>query len=230
MGNRWVVRLPTQHLTHQLAHVHGSGRLRVFVGVFGNHACVPWCLRDKATINCFCPATFYECFTSKVTKEADVEKAVAEVKKEFGRVDCLFNNAGYQGLFAPVDDYSVEDFEKVLKINVTGVFSMLKYVSKVMIDQKGGSIVNTASCAGLGCPTAMPAYGTSKAAVLHLTKISALDLAPSNVRVNSAFIGPEDGFMWRRQVELQAQANPTHAPERLGHGDEGATHWLKNIL
>merc|ERR1719444_338826 len=62
----------------------------------------------------------------------------------------------------------------------------------------------------------MPAYGSSKAAVLHLTKISAVDLAPSGVRVNSvspAFIGPEDGFMWKRQVELQAQANPTGAPE-----------------
>ncbi|CAJ1382545.1 unnamed protein product [Effrenium voratum] len=173
-------------------------------------------------------------FTLDVTKEADVEKAVAEVKKEFGRIDCLFNNAGYQGLFAPVDDYSVEDFEKVLKINVTGVFSMLKYVSKVMIDQKGGSIVNTASCAGLGCPTAMPAYGTSKAAVLHLTKISALDLAPSNVRVNSvspAFIGPEDGFMWRRQVELQAQANPTHAPERYysNNPDEVSKQMLESV-
>ncbi|CAK9100162.1 unnamed protein product [Durusdinium trenchii] len=68
----------------------------------------------------------------------------------------------------------------------------------------------------------MPAYGTSKAAVMHLTKISALDLAPSNVRVNSvspAFIGPEDGFMWRRQVELQAKANPTNAPERYYSND-----------
>jgi len=161
-------------------------------------------------------------FALDVTKDADVEKTVAEIKKEFGHIDCLFNNAGYQGLFAPVDDYSAEDFDKVLKINVTGVFSMLKYVSKVMIQQKGGSIVNTASCAGLGCPTAMPAYGTSKAAVMHLTKISALDLAPSNVRVNSvspAFIGPEDGFMWRRQVELQAKANPTDAPERYYSND-----------
>lgn len=161
-------------------------------------------------------------FALDVTKDTDVEKTVAKIKAEFGCIDCLFNNAGYQGLFAPVDDYSTEDFEKVMKINVTGVFSMLKYVSKVMIDQKAGSIVNTASCAGLGCPTSMPAYGTSKVAVMHLTKISALDLAPSNVRVNSvspAFIGPEDGFMWRRQVELQAKANPTNGPERYYSND-----------
>jgi len=157
-----------------------------------------------------------------VTNEEAVREMVDQVKSDFGRIDHLFNNAGYQGLFQSVDQYSVEDFERVLKINVSGVFAMLKYVSQVMVQQKSGSIVNTASCAGLGCPTMMPAYGTSKAAVMHLTKISAVDLAPSNIRVNSvspAFIGPEEGFMWRRQVELQAQANPTNAPEHYFSDD-----------
>lgn len=151
-----------------------------------------------------------------VTREEQVRSMVEEVKKDFHSIDCLFNNAGYQGLFAPVDTYSFEDFEKVMKVNVTGVFAVLKYVSQVMVEQGRGSIVNTASCAGLGCPTSMPAYATSKAAVLHLTKVAALDLAPSKVRVNSvspAFIGPPDGFMWRRQIELQATTNPTGAPE-----------------
>lgn len=157
-----------------------------------------------------------EGFTVDVTKEAEVEAMVKDVKACFGRIDCLFNNAGYQGEFAPVDAYHFEDFDKVMKINVTGVFAVLKHVAKVMVEQKCGSVVNTASCAGLGCPTSMPAYGASKAAVTHLTKISALDLAPSNIRVNSvspAYIGPPDGFMWRRQVELQSKANPTDAPE-----------------
>lgn len=151
-----------------------------------------------------------------VTKEDQVEAMVREVRSKFGKIDCLFNNAGYQGTFAPVDRYSFEDFDKVMKINVNGIFAVLKHVSQVMVEQKRGAIVNTASCAGLGCPTAMPAYGSSKAAVTHLTKIAALDLAPSGVRVNSvspAFIGPEDGFMWRRQVDLQAKANPSGAPE-----------------
>jgi len=89
-------------------------------------------------------------FTADVTKEEQVQRMVEEVQKEFGQIDCLFNNAGYQGLFAPVDTYSFEDFEKVMKINVAGVFVVLKHVSKVMVQQKRGSIVNTASCAWLG--------------------------------------------------------------------------------
>lgn len=162
-------------------------------------------------------------FLVDVTKEDQVQRMVEEVRREFGQIDCLFNNAGYQGLFAPVDEYCFEDFEKVMRINVTGVFAVLKHVSKVMAEQKRGAIVNTASCAGLGAPTCMPAYGSSKAAVCHLTKIASEDLAPSGVRVNSvspAYIGPEDGFMWRRQVELQAQANPTGAPEFYFSNDQ----------
>ena len=115
-----------------------------------------------------------------------------------------------------MDQYSTEDFERVYKINVVGLFSALKYTSQVMIEQgNGGSIVNTASCAGLGCPTLMAAYGSSKAAVIQLSKIAAMDLAPHHIRVNSispAFIGPEDGYMWLRQVQLQAENNPTNAP------------------
>jgi len=154
-------------------------------------------------------------YSADVTKEAEVEAAVKRISEDFGRIDCLFNNAGIQGDFAPVDDYSFDDFERVLKVNVAGAFAVLKHVSRVMVKQRAGSIVNTASCAGLGCPTCMPAYGSSKAALCHLTKISAGDLAPSGVRVNSvspAYIGPEDGFMWRRQVELQAKCDPTNAP------------------
>lgn len=161
-------------------------------------------------------------YTVDVTKEAEVESVVTQVCKDFARIDCLFNNAGIQGDFAPVDAYSLDDFEKVLKVNVTGAFAVLKHISKVMVKQRAGSIVNTASCAGLGCPTCMPAYGSSKAALCHLAKLAAGDLAPSGVRVNSvspAYIGLEDGFMWRRQVKLQSKCGPTDAPDFYFSGD-----------
>mmetsp|Transcript_47222 Transcript_47222/g.75840 ORF Transcript_47222/g.75840 Transcript_47222/m.75840 type:complete len:302 (-) Transcript_47222:275-1180(-) len=156
-------------------------------------------------------------FGMDLTDEAKVKNMVDEVVAEFGSIDGVFNNAGYQGAFEPVDKYPVDDFKRVFDINVVGLFSVLKYASAAMIEGKtAGSIVNTASCAGLGCPTLMCAYGSSKAAVNHLSKIAAVDLAPHKIRVNSispAYIGPEDGMMWRRQVQLQADGNPTGHPE-----------------
>lgn len=162
-------------------------------------------------------------FGADVTDEKTVADVVREVQSRFGRIDGLFNNAGYQGLFEPTDNYPSEDFRKVMDINVVGVFHMLKHCSQVMVSQKSGSICNTASCAGLGCPPSMVAYGASKAAVNHMSKIAALDLAPHNVRVNSifpAFIGPQDGFMWKRQVALQAKSNPTGSPGYYYPDDE----------
>jgi NAD(P)-dependent dehydrogenase (short-subunit alcohol dehydrogenase family) len=156
-------------------------------------------------------------FGMDLTDEAKVKAMVMDSAAEFGTIDGLFNNAGYQGAFEPIDQYPMEDFQNVYKINVFGLFATLKYTSQVMIEKgTAGSIVNTASCAGLGVPTLMGAYGSSKAAVIHLSKISALDLAPHGIRVNSispAYIGPEDGFMWKRQVDLQAKGNVTNHPE-----------------
>lgn len=152
-------------------------------------------------------------YSVNITKEDVVNKAVEEVAKEFGRVDYLFNNAGYQGDFTKLHDYSVSDFRKVIEINVTGTFIVLKAVANQMIKQEpqGGSILQTASMAAHSGPPNMVAYGSSKAAVLHMTRIAAKDLAPYNIRVNSvspAFIGP--GFMWGRQIELQAKAGSVY--------------------
>eukprot|EP00540_Astrosyne_radiata_P015204 CAMPEP_0116827698 /NCGR_PEP_ID=MMETSP0418-20121206/3250_1 /TAXON_ID=1158023 /ORGANISM="Astrosyne radiata, Strain 13vi08-1A" /LENGTH=184 /DNA_ID=CAMNT_0004456515 /DNA_START=45 /DNA_END=599 /DNA_ORIENTATION=+ len=120
----------------------------------------------------------------------------------------LWNNAGYQGQIKPTLDYDPADFARVMNINVTGMFSVLQVVANQMAKQDtGGSIVNTASVAGLRGTPAMVAYASSKAAVLAMTVSTAKDLAPHNIRVNAvspALIGP--GFMWNRQNELHAQS------------------------
>lgn len=152
-----------------------------------------------------------EAFQLNITDVPAVKAAAEKVKASFGKIDYLFNNAGYQGAFTPAENYDPEDFKKVIDINVNGVFYVLQAVANIMAADGGGVIVNTASMAAHSGPPNMIAYGTSKAAVLHMTRIAAKDYAPKNIRVNSispAFIGP--GFMWTRQIELQAAAGSVY--------------------
>ncbi len=151
-----------------------------------------------------------------VTDRASVSAALSRAEQELGRVDYLFNNAGYQGEFAPTQDYPEADFRKVLEVNVLGVYNVLAVAAAHMKRSGGGSIVNTASHAGVDGPPNMLAYGASKAAVIAMTQTAAKDLAPYGIRVNAispALIGP--GFMWTRQCELQAATGTQYfSPEQ----------------
>jgi NAD(P)-dependent dehydrogenase (short-subunit alcohol dehydrogenase family) len=145
-----------------------------------------------------------ESLTFDVTEEAAVTAAV----QELGPLDGLVNNAGYQGVFASVDKYPLEDARRVVEVNVLGVMTVLAAVGQVMIAAgAGGAVVNIASMAGVSGAPNMPAYSASKAAVIGLTKAAAKDLAQSGIRVNAvspAFVGP--GRMWDTQVARQAEA------------------------
>lgn len=140
-----------------------------------------------------------------VTQFGEVKEAVAQAIAQLGRLDYVFNNAGYQGIFATTDEYPEDDFQTVIDINVVGVFHVLKAVAQQMREFRAGAIVNMASHAGVVGPPNMVAYGASKFAVVGMTQTAAKDLAPYGIRVNSlspALIGP--GIMWTRQTELQA--------------------------
>ena len=119
----------------------------------------------------------------------------------------LVNNAGYQGVFASVDQYPLEDARRVVEINVLGTMTILAAACRSMVRAGGGAIVNIASMAGVSGAPNMPAYAASKAALIGLTKAAAKDLAPKGIRVNAvspAFVGP--GLMWDTQVARQAAA------------------------
>jgi len=144
-----------------------------------------------------------------VTSTESIHGVIHRVVEEFGTtIHCVWNNAGYQGEIKPTLEYDPIDFARVMNINVTGMFIVLQACAKHMAkDGVGGSIVNTASVAGLRGTPAMVAYASSKAAVLAMTVSTSKDLAPYNIRVNAvspALIGP--GFMWTRQNELHASS------------------------
>ena len=121
---------------------------------------------------------------AEVQREPDVAGAVATALERFGRLDCIFNNAGFGGALGPVDETPVEEFDLTFAVLVRGVFLGIKHAAPVLKKQGSGSVINTGSVAGLRAGYSPHAYAAAKAAVIQLTKSTALELAPHSVRVN----------------------------------------------
>jgi NAD(P)-dependent dehydrogenase (short-subunit alcohol dehydrogenase family) len=119
-----------------------------------------------------------------VTREADVKGAVDEVVSRWGRLDCIYNNAGFGGALGPIEQTSVEDFDITFDVLVKGVFLGIKHAAPVMKAQRSGSILSTASVAGLQTGHSPHLYSVAKAAVIHLTRSVALELGEYGIRVN----------------------------------------------
>ena len=119
-----------------------------------------------------------------VSREADVEAAVGAAKKYFGRLDCLFNNAGTGGARDPADGVTAEGFDSVMHLHVRAALFGMKYAVPLMREAGGGSIVSTASVAGLQAGYGPILYSIAKAAIIHMTKVTAAQLAQFNIRVN----------------------------------------------
>lgn len=119
-----------------------------------------------------------------VSQEPQVRAAVAEAVQRFGRLDCMFNNAGIPGRFEPVEGISVETFEQTVSVVLRGVFLGMKHAAPVLKRQREGTIINTASVAGLQAGYGPHIYSAAKAAVLHLTRSVAMELGTHGIRVN----------------------------------------------
>jgi len=164
-----------------------------------------------------------------VSRTADVEALIQATVERYGRLDCAHNNAGIGGNLALIGEYDEADFDRVLSINLKGVWLCLKYEVIQMLKQGGGAIVNTSSQAGLAGSVGMSAYVSSKHGVIGLTKVAALEYAQAGIRVNAVCPGvidtPLTQLFSQETREKILQALPI---KRLGRSEEiaDAVTWL----
>jgi NAD(P)-dependent dehydrogenase (short-subunit alcohol dehydrogenase family) len=136
-----------------------------------------------------------------VTRADQVQAAVALTVERFGRLDIAFANAGVFGVVAPVTEYPLDVFERVMAVNVVGSFLVAQHALRVM--QPGGSLIINSSVVGLTSDQGIAAYATSKHAVVGLMRTAAKEMAPKGIRVNTLHPGPTDND-FQHAIEVEA--------------------------
>ena len=136
-----------------------------------------------------------------VSDASAVENLVSEAVARFGKLDAAFNNAGLLPPTAPLAEQSAEDFDRIISVDLKGVFNCMKYEIQAMLNTGGGAIVNTASVAGGGADPGMAPYVAAKHGVVGLSRAAALDYATQGIRVNALAPGLVESNMTRRWLD-----------------------------
>jgi NAD(P)-dependent dehydrogenase (short-subunit alcohol dehydrogenase family) len=159
-----------------------------------------------------------------VAIESDVKAAVDLAVERFGRLDCMFNNAGIGGVSGAIEEIDMEGFDQTVGVLFKGVVLGMKYATPVMAEQGSGSIINTASIAGTHSGYGPHVYSGCKAAVVQITKTVALEVGPKGIRVNAICPGAIATSIFGRGLGL-----PTEAADRSAKLMEGAFQSLQPI-
>lgn len=149
------------------------------------------------------------CLTLDVSSEQQVIDTIAKIKETQGRIDVLVNTAGIIGKYDETIDYTFENFKRIYEINVFGTFLMMKYTLPVMLEQGKGAIVNFGSCSGMTGYTSEIGYGSSKWAVIGMTKNVANEYARKGIRANSISPGWVNTDMLKQTLEEYKETGDT---------------------
>ena len=171
-------------------------------------------------------ALFVKC---DVSVAAEVKAATEKVVETFGRLDCGFNNAGIESAMARTADCTEEDWDRVIEVNLKGVWLCMKYEIPQMLKQGSGAIVNTASIGGVAGLGGMSNYCASKGGIIQLTRTAALEYAKSGIRVNAVCPGGINTPMSKRLVKQPMMSETRgNAMKRWGKPQEvgEAVVWL----
>jgi NAD(P)-dependent dehydrogenase (short-subunit alcohol dehydrogenase family) len=175
-------------------------------------------------------AVFVRC---DVSKTAEVEAMINKAVETYGRLDYAFNNAGIEGDIAPVAECTEENWDRVIAVNLKGVWLCMKYEIRQMLKQRRGAIVNMSSVSGLVGDPEHPAYGASKHGVSGLTKAAALEYARAGIRVNAVCPAAIRTPMIERTLQAQSELSwqslaSGHPMGRIGEPEEvaEAVLWL----
>ncbi|HEX6031244.1 MAG TPA: SDR family NAD(P)-dependent oxidoreductase [Tepidiformaceae bacterium] len=180
--------------------------------------------RDEASVRataeaCVKAGAEAEWMVADVTVEGDASAYASKARSLWGEANFFFNNAGIEGVEAPLLSYPVEQWDRVLAVNLRGVFLGIKAMAPILHHADTPRIVNTASVAGLNGTPMLAAYGASKHAVIGLTKTAAIELAPLGISVNAICPGPVESQMMRR---IEAGVAP-------GQGEAARSRYEQNI-
>jgi NAD(P)-dependent dehydrogenase (short-subunit alcohol dehydrogenase family) len=167
-----------------------------------------------------------------VSKSQDVEAVVSKAVEAFGRLDCAFNNAGIGGAGRLTHEYAEEEWNRVIAINLTGVWLCMKAEITQMLRQNRGAIVNTSSIMGLAGAIRVPAYTAAKHGVAGLTKAAALEYGRHGIRINAVCPAPIYTPMlmgaFEKRPDMEERYARSEPLKRLGQPEEvgEAVAWL----
>jgi len=174
-----------------------------------------------------CAARFIR---ADVSSSGETSGFVEEVERTFGPIAIFANNAGVEGVVAPIHEYPEDVFDHLLGVNAKGMFLGLKYVLARMIPRGTGSIVNTASTSAIRGRAGLAGYVATKHAVLGLTRVAALDVAGTQIRVNAILPGPVESRMMDALDEQVRNGAGASGLRRSGAAGYGRPEDIANVV